>query len=68
MPQNDPLNLSFVKDFHVVGIEMTRNGQRRLFMRCTFSGFFFTKLKKKRFLTKFVFYGIAFDPIRLLTG
>ena len=45
-PQNDRLNLSFVKDFHVVGTKMTRNGRKRPFMRCKFSGCFFTKLKK----------------------
>ena len=26
-PQNDRLNLSFVKDFDVVGTKMSRNGQ-----------------------------------------
>ena len=29
---------------------------------------FFYKIEKKEFLTKFVFYGIAFDPIRLFTS
>ena len=48
-PQIDRLNLSFVKDFHVVSTKMTRNGQKRPFMRWKFSVCFFTKLKKKSF-------------------
>jgi phosphoribosylaminoimidazole carboxylase (NCAIR synthetase) len=28
-PQNDRLNLSFVKDIHVVGKKMARNGRKK---------------------------------------
>ena len=28
-PQNDRLNLSFVKDLHIVGEKMTRNGPKQ---------------------------------------
>ena len=27
-PQNDCLNLSFVKDFHIVGTKMAKNGRK----------------------------------------
>ena len=45
-PQNDRLNLSFVKDFHVVGKKMARNGHKWPFMSHKFSFIFLTKLKK----------------------
>ena len=28
-PQNDRLNLIFVKDFHIVGTKMARNGRKK---------------------------------------
>ena len=31
MPQNDHLNYSFVKDIHIVGKKMARNGQKTAF-------------------------------------
>ena len=42
-PQNDHLDLSFVKDFYVVGKKMTKNGQVMVIYK---SYFFFFKRKK----------------------
>jgi hypothetical protein len=42
IPQNDRLNLSFVKDFYLVGKKMTRNGHKTAIYES-----FLTKLKKK---------------------
>ena len=45
-PQNDRLNLSFVKDFHVVGKKMTKNGQKMaIFESSIFRIFFFKNWK-----------------------
>ena len=38
------------------------------YMRSKLSVLFFTKLKKKTFTEKFMFYIVAFDPIKVLTG
>ena len=45
-PQNDRLNLSFAKDFHIVGKKMAKNGHKWPFMSHKFSFIFLTKLKK----------------------
>jgi hypothetical protein len=44
-PQNDRLNLSFVKDIYVVAKKMARNDQKWPFLKFEFSFFFLTKLK-----------------------
>ena len=46
-PQNDRLNLSFLKDFNVVGEKWPERVVKWPFLSHKFSGFFFTKLQKK---------------------
>ena len=40
-PQNDLLNLSFVKDIYVVGKKLTRDSRKMAIFGTKFSGFFF---------------------------
>ena len=58
-----------MKDLHVVGKKMTKNGQKMVkkwpFMSHKFSRFFLPKLKKKMQTEKFLFSVVAFDPIEI---
>ena len=61
-PQNDSLNLSFVKDLHVVGKIKARNGCKMAIYVYTIFSFF---LQKKWVTKNFVFYVISFDSIKI---
>ena len=47
-PQNDRLNLSFVKDFHIVGTKMARNGHKMAIYESKNFSFFSYKIENKR--------------------
>ena len=63
-PQNDRQDLSFLKDFHVVGKKMKKMVKKWSFMSHQFSGFFLQKLKKVE-TEKIVFYDVTCDPIEI---
>ena len=46
-PQNARLNLSFVKDFNVVGKKITRNDRKTAIYESQIFSFFSYKIKKK---------------------
>ena len=46
VPQNDRLNLSFLKDFCVVGEKMARKGHKMAIFKSKIFSFIFTKLQK----------------------
>ena len=52
-PQNDHLNLSFLKDFCVVGEKMARKGHKMAIFESKFFSFYFTKLQKKTEMISF---------------
>ena len=53
-PQNDHLNLSFLKDFCVVGEKMARKGHKMAIFESKIFGFYFTKLQKMEMISYFV--------------
>ena len=65
-PQNDRLNLSFVKDFFVVAKKWPEMVIKLPFMSHKFSFFFSYKIEKTE-TKKNVFYLIVFDPIKIDT-
>ena len=65
-PQNDGLNLNFLKGVNVVAKKMAKNGLKMAFYELYISSFFLTKLKIKR-KEKNVINVVAFDSIKILT-
>ena len=53
-PQNDHLNLSFLKDFCVVGEKMARKGHKMAIFESKIFSFYFTKLQKMEMISYFV--------------
>ena len=66
LPQNDGLNLSFVKDINVVAKKWPKMVVKWPFMSCKFPDFFLKKLKING-NKKIVIFVVAFNPIRILT-
>ena len=64
-PQNDRLNLSFLKDFNVVGEKWPERVVKWPFLSLKFSGFFLQNCKKREIIF-IMFFVLAFDPIRFL--
>ena len=64
-PQNDGLNLNFLKDVNVVAEKMAENGHKMAIYVLYISSFFSYKIENKR--RTIVIYVVAFDPINILT-
>ena len=65
-PQNDRLNLSFVKNEHVVGQNIARYGLKWLFISCYFSGVHWTCIVFRLHLRPKLLTQSRFRPVKHL--